>query len=263
MRYFYVLAVIACSTIGFAEEPRSIKVSAKSEIKVVPDEVVLALAVHARDESLLTAKRNNDKIANAVITLALNHGISATDVKVTDLDVSPDYGDYGRRQTKPVAYDFSRSIEVRLTDFDKIEPFLAEAFAFGLSHVARLQFRVSNQREHQFEARKLAVTYAKEKAEHLTELTGMKLGSPIRIEVDVEDNNDAGGFGGSIGAIRPQGRAGDIAIRKPGLQKLGFQKPGFTFVALQQAADDEADVLTAPGQIEITSEVTIEFEISK
>ena len=34
-----------------------------------------------------------------------------------------------------------------------------------------LHFRVGNQRKHQFEARKLAVTYAREKAEHLTELS--------------------------------------------------------------------------------------------
>jgi uncharacterized protein YggE len=125
MRLFIAFATIACSTIGYAEEQRSIKVTAKSEIKVAPDEVVLQLAVHTRDKNLLTAKRDNDKIAAAVISLATTHGIPAADVKVTDLDVSPDYGDYGRKQSTPVAYDFNRSIEVRVVEFKKIEPFLS------------------------------------------------------------------------------------------------------------------------------------------
>jgi uncharacterized protein YggE len=241
-------------TVVFGAEERSIKVTAKSEVKVAPDEVVLELAVHTQDKQLLAAKRENDKIAAAVLELASTHEIPAADVKVTNLDVAPNYGDYGRRQSEPVAYDFTRSIEVRLTDFKKIEPFLSDAFDAGLSHVTRLQFRVRNQREHQFDARKLAVTYAREKAEHLTQLTGMKLGSPIHIEEDVEHNWDAGGFGGAIGANFPQIQENRIASGKS----------PFTFVDFHQVADKEAiDKLTAPGQIIITAHVTVEFEMSK
>ncbi|MEO8494302.1 MAG: SIMPL domain-containing protein [Planctomycetota bacterium] len=254
MRLFIALALIAYSTAVSAQEQRSIKVTAKSEIKVAPDEVVLQLAVHTRDKQLLTAKRENDKIAAAVLALATTHSIPPADVKVTDLDVSPDYGNYAERQSTPVAYDFTRAIKVRLTEFTKIEPFLSDAFDVGLSHVTRLQFRVSNQREHQFEARKLAVTYAREKAEHLTQLTGMKLGSPVRIEEDVEDNWEAGGFGGgAIGAYQPNEKAGNIASKEC----------QFTVVAFQQEAEDTAGALIAPGQIIINAHVTIEFEMSK
>ena len=254
MRLFLALVVMFYSTVVFAEEMRSIKVTAKSEIKVAPDEVVLQLAVHTRHLQLLTAKRENDKIAAAVLSLTKTHAIPAADVMVTDLDVSPDYGSYGRRKPVLIAYDFTRSIEVRLTDFKKIEPFLSDAFDTGLSHVTSLQYRVSNQRQHQFNARKLAVTYAKEKAEHLTRLTGMKLGSPIRIEEDVEENWNAGGFGGGgIGAIRLEKKADGIASTKP----------QFTLVSFQKAAEDKTDALFAPGQIIIEANVTIEFEMSK
>jgi uncharacterized protein YggE len=255
MRWLVFTLLALANTIAFGAEERSINVTAKSEVKVAPDEVVLELAVHTQDKQLLVAKRANDKIASAVLELTATHSIPAADVMVTDLDVAPDYGRYGERQGEPVAYDFSRSINVRLTDFKKIEPYLSDAFEAGLSHVTRLQFRVSNQREHQFEARKLAVTYAREKAEHLTQLTGMKLGSPIRIEEAVEHNWNAGGFGGGgLGASLPRSRGDKIASRKP----------QFTFVNLQQAAAQEAtDKLIAPGQIIITAHVTVEFEMSK
>ena len=254
MKWVVFALLTLTNTVGFGAEERSIKVTAMSEVKVAPDEVVLELAVHTRDKQLLTAKRENDKIAAAVLSIAAMHAIPAADVKVTNLDVAPNYGDYGRRQAEPVAYDFTRFIEVRLTDFNKIEPFLSDAFEAELSRVTRLQFRVSNQREHQFEARRLAVTHAREKAEHLTQLTGMKLGLPIHIEEEVEQNWDVGGLGGGIGANLPDSKGNRIAALNP----------QFAFVNFQKAADQEAtDKLTAPGQIIITARVTIEFEMTK
>ncbi|MCA9179459.1 MAG: SIMPL domain-containing protein [Planctomycetales bacterium] len=259
MRWLLTVAALACSTLASAEAPRSIKVTAMSEIKVPPDEVVLQLAVHTRDKQLVAAKRENDKIAAAILSLATKHEVPAADVKVTNLDVSPYYGEYGVRQPTPLAYDFTRSIEFRLAEFKKIEPLLSAAFDAGLSHVTGLQFRVSNQRHHQFEARKLAIAHAKEKAEHLTKLTGMKLGLPIRIEEDVEDNWDAGGFGGMMG--------GSMVSTQPKLDadEQASSQSVITFVALQQVAkdDDHAAMLAAPGQIVISARVTVEFEMSK
>jgi len=254
MKAFILAALPLMCSVVLGAETRSVKVSARSEIKVPPDEVLLDLAVYTRDKALVTAKRENDKIAAAVLALASKHSIPATDVKVTDLDVSPDYGPYGRKQATPIAYDFTRSIQVRLTKFATVEPFLSDAFNAGLSHVTQLHFRVSNQRQCQFDARKLAVTYAREKAEHLAGLMGMKLGLPIRIEEDVEENRDAVGFAGiALGLNAPE--------EQNSAPPSG--KSQFAFASLQQNEDHKTpDELLAPGQITITAQVTVEFEMS-
>ncbi len=239
---------------AFGEEIRTIKVTAQSEIKVAPDEVLLELAVHTRDKTLVDAKLDNDKITAAVLALAPRHEVPADDVKVTTLHVSPDRGSYQNRHVAPIAYGFTRSIQIRLTDFSKIEPFLADAFEAGLSHINSLHFRVGNQREHQFEARKLAVTYAREKAEHLTELTGMKLGLPVRIEQDIQYNWDASGFGGAIGALNPATNGARIASSKPPIVFATFQE--------LQEQETTKNLLTAPGHIIIEADVMIEFEMS-
>ena len=191
-------------------------------------QVVLELGVQTKHKELLEAKAQNDVISADVLALTRKHEIPGPDVQLTDLDVSPDYGPYNRRQSTPVAYTFQRSIEIRLTDFGKIEPLLADAFDAGLSDVRQLHFRVSNQRQHQFEARKLAVTYAREKAEHLTELTGMKLGAPIRIEEDVEENWDARGFASMAIASRPRDNRGPT---------VAAHSIPVVFTAKQQAED--------------------------
>ncbi len=259
-----LIIALLCSvcSLASAQMTRSIKVTAKSEIVVDPDEVVLGLEIRTSNKDLLVAKRDNDKITAAVLALVPKHSIPAENVEVARLDVSPYYGDYRNRQMKPVAYLFSRSIQIRLTEFTKIEPLLDEAFDAGLSGVSGLHFRVSNQRQHQFDARRLAVNYAREKAEHLTELTGMKLGLPIRIEEGVEHNPDAGGFGGFGGG----GLGANLQKREPAKQVAADERP-FAFAAHQvtqpsngnQAAES---ALFAPRRIVIDAHVTVEFSMS-
>lgn len=253
MKLLIILLLTSFCSPAIAEDLRSIKVTAMSEVKVAPDEVILQLDVNTRDVELMSAKEANDKIAAAIFALSPKYSIPENDVKLIGLDVSPDYGKFSRKLNAAAAYDYTRSIEVRLTDFGKIEPFLADAFAAGLSQVSGLQFRVSNQRHHQFEARKLAVTYAREKADHLTELTGMTLGMPIRIEEDVEYNWEASGFGGAIGELESRDKAGEIVSKQPSL----------TFVSFQKEPEKNLEVLSAPGQIIISAQVTIEYEMSK
>lgn len=240
-----------------ADTPRTITVSAKSQLKVEPDLVVLDLGVTSREKLLLNAKAYNDKITEEVIGLTPKFGIKKSDVKIVDLNVSPDYGPYQNRSPKPIAYTFSRSIEVRLTDFSKIEPFLEKAFEAGLNDVNQVHFRVSNQRKQQFEARKLAVTFAREKATHLTELTGMKLGKPISIVEGIEYNYDTDGAfgGGGFGTAKNEAGKKDVPKNKRQIPVLN--------ASFQETKSDNLRDVTkfAPGQVEISAEVTIEYEI--
>lgn len=224
-----------------------------SGVKVAPDEVLLRFAIHTRDADLLVAKRENDRITATVLKLPARYSVPTEDVKVTGLDVDPDYGSGVQRSKTPLAYDFRRTLEVRLTDFDDIEPFIADAVDAGVSSFASLHFRVGNQMEYQFEARQLAVRYAREKAEHLTELTGMKLGKPIRIEEGIEHNWDTGAFGGMAftqETVREPNAPGTSAGRR------------VVPVSLSEDGETPArQLVPAPGHIVIEAHVTIEYEM--
>lgn len=252
-----VLILLSCSIVEAAEQP-SITVSAKSEIQVVPDEVVLYLSAHTRDKHLSIAKRDNDEITTAVMQVFPRYMIPAEDVKLTDLKVDPDYGQYDNRSETPLAYEFVRSIRVRLTNFKYIEPLISDVIEAGLNDVSRLHFRVSNQRKYQFEARKLAMTYAREKAVHLTELTNMKLGSPLRIEEGIESNWNAVGFGGAMvkmEQLQPQPDQKPAQPVEPKLMLVKLQK--------EKGKDEKTlQILSSPGQITISAEVTVEFAMS-
>lgn len=243
----FLLCCVGCTLLS-ADDQRFITVTATGEVNVTPDEVVLEFDVRTRETKLLEAKRKNDSVSRSLLQRLSDHKVPKTDIKLDDLEVSPYYGEYGERQETPIAYNYSRSILVRLTDFDKIESLLADAFDVGLTNVSRMQFRVSSQRKHQFEARRLAVAHAKEKAEHLTELAGMKLGSALQIEEHVEYNEAATDF--FAFADTPRSVATPVTTH---------QDHGYTFVV--QHDDDNAGSLelNTPGQVSISADVTIKF----
>ncbi len=248
----FLLCCVGCSILA-AEEQRFITVTATGEVKVTPDEVLLGLDVHTREKKLLEAKRKNDAVSQSLLKLLSDHRVPKASVKLDDLDVSPYYGEYGERQQAPIAYDYSRSILVRLTDFDQIELLLSDAFDAGLTHVSRVQFRLSSQRKHQFEARRLAVAHAKEKAEHLTELAGMKLGSALQIEEHIEHNEAAADFFA-------------VAVM-PGAEQLVAKRTAskgseISFVVERDNANEAESInLNTPGLISISAEVKIKFEM--
>ena len=261
-KLFLTLLLAAITTGNLYAQERTITVTAMSQIKVVPDEAFLDFRVETRKAELMQAKEANDELALKVFAIAKKHGILSTDVSVFDMDVSPVYKknndeDEGRLKT-PIAFRYLRSMQVRLVDFQTIEPFLVDCYKVGLEDLSGLSFRLSNQREHQFRARKLAVTYCREKADHLTELTGMKVGRPISIQESVERNWDAGGFGGGVFGASAQNGHQQGPDKRSGFDEAGT----YVFVSLTSLDDIQDLDLVAPGMIEINAKVTVIYEMN-
>jgi len=265
IRNFLSISLLLLNVASLTAEERTIRVTAKSQIKVVPDEVYLDFRIESRQEELMDAKKANDQLALKIIEIAKDNGIPSADVSVFDMDLAPVYKrndneDENRVIRQPIAFRYVRSMEVRMMDFKKIEPFLVECYKVGVQDLSGVSFRVSNQREHQFRARELAVTYCREKATHLTELTGMKIGAPISISEGVEESYEAGGFGG--GGVFGASAANDHAYPRRERATTSGQTDSL-FVSFNSLAEMQEIDLVAPGQIEIGAEVTIVYEMTK
>lgn len=267
------LCAALLSVAGAAEKPRTITVSAQSEVRVAPDEAIIAFSVSTLDMSMLTAKRENDALTTVIFKAVRDGGVAADHFKVTNLDIGPRYeGTFGARRF--LGYGVTRSFELRTDDFSKIDPIIAELVEAGGEKITinRLRLQVRDQRAHQVEARRLAVEYAREKASHLAELNGMRLGSAITIKEGVEYNDDAGGFGGGFGgaisaadASRPHVATAPEPAPSPG-------HPSLYFVSAEEETPDAdaqpennpvegRDVLLSAGQVSLNAVVTIEFEL--
>lgn len=252
-----IAAAMAVATTAAEPPMRTIKVSAMREIQVVPDEVVLSFSVVTKDEkSPLPAKSENDNRTRAILRMTNRHRIEDKYVKIDCLEIQPVYmrGEFQH-------YSVTRGIDITLQDFNLLEPILADALALGADRVSGILFRTTKHREHQFETRRLAVMYAKEKAGHLAELNGLALGKAITIEEEVEgDVHTRGlGFGGGMG-----GMAGDPSegTSRPRVILVGMGKDRPETEGADQTTRNARETV-APGTISVSATVTITFELKE
>lgn len=259
-----LVATARCAIPAEAAEPaqRTVTVSAMAEIDVVPDELVINFQVDTKDpKDLLKAKADNDRRTRRVLEVVRSYDVPQGQVRI-------DYVDMGRRYRR---YDYqadgfgvTRNIEVSLKEFDIQDTLIQDALNEGATEVGGLLFRTRKNREHQFEARRLAVLYAREKAAHLAELNGLKLGKPVSIDEAVEANMHTigmgmGGMGMGMGDFTGAANAPAEGpkVRLATMTTLPSEPPAG---ASKPKPAEKQDTI-APGVIVISSTVTITFEL--
>jgi hypothetical protein len=260
MRFLIAASIVAAMAVATtaAEPPvRTIRVSAMREIEVVPDEVVLSLSVITEDKkSPLPAKSENDKRTRAILKTVKSHSIEDKYIKIDCLEIQPVY-----MRGELQHYSVTRGIDVTLQNFDLLEPILSDALGVGANRVSGILFRTTKHREHQFEARRLVVAYAREKAGHLAELNGLALGKAITIEEEVEGDvhTRGSGFGGGMG-----GMTGDpfASASRPRVILVGLGKDRAGTEGAAQTTRDARQTV-APGTITVSATVTITFELKE
>lgn len=253
------------------QQARVVTVSAQSEIRVTPDEAIIAFSVSTQDKSLPTAKADTDSLTTDIVKVVKSLTVATDDFKVTDLDIGP-----RREHGVFVGYGVDRSFEIKTSDFSKIDRIIGSLVDAGGDNLSihQLKLQVRDQRKHQVEARRLAVEYAREKAVHLAELNQMKLGSAISITEDVEYNGNATGFGGfgmggGMTRIEPPSQSRTAALpqspastRVPQVMLVSTQKePAAPVAGKKEGKAAEDTVLLSPGQVSLNAVVKIEFEL--
>jgi hypothetical protein len=88
-----------------------------------------------------------------------------------------------------------KSIEIRLTKFDKFESLLTGLLTNGVNAIHGIDFRTTELRKHRDTARAMAIRAAKEKADALASELGVKCGKVYNITA-----NDYGGWWSSYGS---------------------------------------------------------------
>jgi len=262
-RIVFGMAAIAAMQAAAAEPTRTITVSAMAEFEVPPTEVILSLAVVTENEDLMVAKHVNDGVTRDVLKLAEKYDVAREHFEVDTLSIQPKFEGrtyFGKREL--VGYTVTRGIDVTLKNFDQLEPVLSDALDAGANRVSGILWRTMEHRKHQFEARRRAVEHAKEKASHLAELNGLKLGRATNIQEDVEgrwnrQTGGFGGFGGISGAVPPSPESPGPVDHRFRLVNAQPELPPAT----HEEPVQHADGTVAPGTITVSAEVTITFEL--
>ena len=212
------------STTGL--QPRLLSVNGRAEIKITPDLAYISIGVHTEDTTAKEAVAMNNSQAQAVIAALKEQGIAAEDIQTTNFSIYP-YEKWGPEgQSLGTYYSVDNTVYVTLRDVEALGSVLDEAIAAGATNVSGISFDVEDKDALIAEGRTLAVADARTQAESLAEAAGITLGEVYSLSYynswPTPYYYDTKGYGG---------------------------------------AAMEAAVPISPGQLTLTVDVSISFEI--
>lgn len=173
--------VAAQATAAGAETP-SIAVSGQGRVLVTPDIANVVLGVEVRNPALAPAQAEAATRIDAVLALLKGAGIAETDIRTVQYSIQPltRVEDNGRRVVSD-GYLVLHLLEVTFRDLKSLGARLDQATQAGATTVRSLQFDLSNPAAATNQARERAIADARQRADHLAQLTGVTLGRPISI----------------------------------------------------------------------------------
>jgi uncharacterized protein YggE len=225
-----------CARADVQQSQRLINVSGSAEIKVVPDEVNLSVAVETHNESLDLARQDNDERVAKAIAFLTQNGVNAKDIRTDYISIEPVYVRASRGEALPPMkagyYNVRKGIGVRVTDVRGFDALYAGLVDSGVNVVSGVDFRTSELRKYKDQARSMAIRAARDKAEAMAAELGVKVGRPWSINV-----NDWSGIGYRVAA-----------------NSQAFAQ------AAASAGGDEGPSFSA-GEISVTANVSVSFLI--
>lgn len=204
-------------------EPALVTVSGEHTIKVAPDEAEVNFTVSTKLKEAPETQSENDRIVSRALAYLAKQGISKKDIRTTRVSLRP-HIEYISDKERKELYMAQQSVTFRLRDLDKLPALLSGLVDLGVNHVDDVDFKASNLKELQIQARSEAVLDAKLKAETLAGALDQRIGGAYQIIDQTSESNPP----------------------RPVMYRMEAQ-----------AADASASI--APGEIEVKAQVTIKF----
>lgn len=182
---FVLSLFILLGSVLTAETPemRTISVSGDGEITVDADQLSFYIYIETNDKKLDDAKAVNDeKLAKAEEIFKL-FSVPNNQISISGYRVSPRYKN--TLWSSPIeieGFSVSRRISIRLEDVSQYDPLVDALLAGEIYSVGGAQYGLSNSVEMHAKARENALTKARQKAEQMAGVYGMKVGKIMTID---------------------------------------------------------------------------------
>ena len=200
-RAWFLLPAIAMVALAFSvapalaqEPPEGARVRGEGLVVAAPDIATLSIGASVRRESPALAFRRAEELAEALVQVFGTHGIAPADIQTVNVSLSPEFGPPAPPPPgvpQPVAigpviagWRATHIFSVKLRGFTRI-PLLLEDAVTLLGDDAQIQgifFGVEDTDALISRARAEAFQNAREAAEELAQLAGMRLGEVISID---------------------------------------------------------------------------------
>ena len=140
----------------------------------------VGLKTEVKKTAAEATKENSDQM-NEILVVLKDLGIESKDIKTSSYSLNPVYNWTEKDGQKLSGYEVYQSVTLKIRDLEKIGDIIAKTTEKGANQVGGINFTIDDEYELKNEARELAITKAKEKAELIATQTGMKLGKIVGV----------------------------------------------------------------------------------
>lgn len=225
---FLLLTMLVMGTVAYAQNTNNsvplITVNGESSVKIKPDEVTLNFGVETRSMEAKAAKAENDKLMSDILKYLKSQKIDPKNIQTDYLRLN---SVYNHQKGKEEGFVATQMVSLRITDLRQYEQISSGILERGINQINSIEFTSSKLKEHESEARNLAIKSAKEKASTMAAQIDQAIGKAYYINEDMQ-------------AVIP-------------FQRYGAMK------AMDMQESGAGDPTIAPGEIEIKGRVTVSF----
>jgi Uncharacterized conserved protein len=164
----------ATDTTGTPEH--TITVSGSGDVSVAPDVADVVLGVSATKSTVKDARAAAAAAMTAVLAAVKKDGVADKDISTVNLSLSPNY-DYSSGKSVPAltGYTYSNTIKVTVRDLTTVAAVVDDSTAAGATTVQGISFRLDDTKAAEAQARQLAMTDAKARADALAQAAGVSI----------------------------------------------------------------------------------------
>ncbi|MBN1779354.1 MAG: SIMPL domain-containing protein [Candidatus Buchananbacteria bacterium] len=153
----------------------TITINGEGKVTAIPDIAEVSVGVQTDKSKVADAQKENTDKMNKLIAGLKDLKIDSKDIKTSSYNIYPRY-DYSSSRQTLIGYTVSQSVTVKIRDLEQVSKVLDLAGSGGANQVGSLNFTIDDPENIKQDAREKALANAKEKAEALAKVAGVKLG---------------------------------------------------------------------------------------
>lgn len=208
-----------------AAAPNTITVTGTGAVEAVPDVARITLVIQTEGDNATAAQKANGKPTKAVIKCLTDHDVPKEQIQTSYTDLSPLWDEDGNESER---YQMRTVLEVEGLPIDGLNELMEACVEAGATEVSGPEYYVSTYDELYEQALKQAVENTQPKAQAIADASKVKLGGIVDVSEGYQDRG------------------------------LSYDKAP---MATEEAADAGGLAEFEAGQVSITAEVSVSYEL--
>ena len=161
-----------------------LRVSAEARVEVAPDRARISFAVETEGETAREAGEANARLMDQVVRAVEETGVPGLRTETSGYALTPRYQPSRADQPRVIiGYTARNTLQVVMDDVDAVGRLLDVGLEAGANRVQGLHFEIRDPEPHRHEALREAVNRARSEAETIADALGVRLGSPLEVQV--------------------------------------------------------------------------------